>query len=80
MLAPIIFIRGDVITGYRFGLDTPFLQSLGLTQGTTITSADSEKTACFESFYTPAFTEITCKRDCHSFDYFGVYKWNLCCW
>ena len=54
--------RGDVITGYRFALDTPFLQSLGLTQGTTITSADSEKTAVFESFYTPAFTEITVKE------------------
>lgn len=54
--------RGDVITGYRFTLGTPLLQSLGLIQGTTLTSSDGEKTAVFESYFTPAFTEITVKN------------------
>ena len=34
---------------------------MGLTQGTTLTSSDGEKTAVFESYFTPAFTEITVK-------------------
>ena len=49
---------GDVITGYRFALDTAIPATAGLSEGTLLTSADAESTARFESFYLPAFTEI----------------------
>jgi len=53
--------EGDVVTGYRFELGTPIDSNSGLTAGSSITSADVEKTAKFESFYIPAFTEIDVK-------------------
>ena len=53
--------EGDVVTGYRFGLGTAIDSNSGLTPGSGITSADGEKTAKFESFYIPTFTEIDVK-------------------
>ena len=53
--------EGDVITGYRFALGTAIDSSSDLDPGNTITSADGEKTAKFESFYIPPFTEIDVK-------------------
>jgi len=53
--------KGDIITGYRFTVGTAITTSAGLTGGTTLTSATNEKTAKFESFYTPAYTEIFVK-------------------
>ena len=50
--------KGDVITGYRFALGTPFPASASLAAGTLLTADDKESTAKFESFYIPAFTEI----------------------
>ena len=52
---------GDVISGYRFNIGTSFPLSANLTPGTLLTSTDQEKTAKFESFYVPAFTEIDVK-------------------
>ena len=49
---------GDVITGYRFALDTAIPATAGLSEGTLLTSADAESTARFESFYLPDYTEI----------------------
>ena len=53
--------EGDVITGYRFALGTAIDTNSTLVPGNTITSADGEKTAKFESFYIPAYTEIDVK-------------------
>lgn len=53
--------EGDVVTGYRFQLDTPVLSTAGLSEGTTLTSSDNEKTAKFESFYIPDTTVIEVK-------------------
>lgn len=53
--------EGDVVTGYRFALGTAIDSNSGLTPGSGITSADGEKTAKFESFYIPTFTEIDVK-------------------
>ena len=49
---------GDVVTNYRYTLNTPLPSSAGLTPGATITTSDGEGTFKFESFYIPAFTEI----------------------
>tara|TARA_Y100000004_G_scaffold137022_1_gene155253 strand:- start:1249 stop:2727 length:1479 start_codon:yes stop_codon:yes gene_type:complete len=55
--------EGDIITAYRFNLGTtPIANDAGLTPGTTLTSTDGEKSAIFESFFTPAFTEIDVKK------------------
>jgi hypothetical protein len=54
--------EGDVITGYRFTLGTPIDSNSNLVPSNTITSADGEKTAQFESFYVPPFTEIDVKN------------------
>ena len=53
--------KGDVVTGYRFTLGTPVGADQGLQANQLLTSADGEKTAVFESFYIPPFTEITVK-------------------
>ena len=53
--------KGDIVTGYRFALGTPFPLSAGLTVGASLTSTDGEKKAKFESFYIPAFTSIAVK-------------------
>jgi hypothetical protein len=54
--------EGDVITGYRFTLGTPIDSDSTLVPSNTITSADGEKTAKFESFYVPSFTEVDVKN------------------
>tara|TARA_B100001250_G_scaffold194370_1_gene167030 strand:+ start:1994 stop:3499 length:1506 start_codon:yes stop_codon:yes gene_type:complete len=53
--------KGDVVSGYRFNLGTSFALSAGLSAGSTLTSGDGEKTAKFESFYVPTFTEVDVK-------------------
>ena len=53
--------KGDVITGYRFTVGTAITTAAGLTGGTLLTNMTNEKTAKFESFYTPAYTEIFVK-------------------
>tara|TARA_R100000030_G_scaffold22379_1_gene16073 strand:+ start:1361 stop:2845 length:1485 start_codon:yes stop_codon:yes gene_type:complete len=53
--------KGDVVTAYRFALGTPFPLAANLAAGTKLTSGDGEKTAKFESFYIPPFTEIDVK-------------------
>jgi len=50
--------EGDVVTGYRFALNTAIPATAGLASGTLLSSSDAESTARFESFYLPAFTEI----------------------
>jgi hypothetical protein len=53
--------KGDIVTGYRFALGTPFPLSAGLAVGSQIVSTDGEKKAKFESFYIPPFTSIGVK-------------------
>ena len=53
--------KGDLISNYRFLLNANFDSQASITAGTTITSADLEKTAKFESFYVPDFTEVFVK-------------------
>ena len=53
--------KGDVITGYRFDLGTAVGADQGLQANQLLTSGDGEKTAVFESFYIPPFTEIAVK-------------------
>ena len=53
--------KGDVVTGYRFDLGTAVGADQGLQANQKLTSADGEKTAVFESFYIPPFTEIVVK-------------------
>ena len=50
--------EGDVVTGYRFNLASEIGTDSGLNPGDTLTSADGEKTAKFESFYLPDYTTI----------------------
>lgn len=52
---------GDVFTGYRFNLGTAVGADQGLNVNQALSSADNEKTAVFESFYIPPFTEIAVK-------------------
>ncbi len=55
--------KGDVITGYRINLGTtPIAADSGITPGTVLTSTDGEKTAKFESYYLPPFTEVDVKK------------------
>ena len=53
--------KGDVVTGYRFDLGTAVGADQGLQANQALVSADGEKTAVFESFYIPPFTEIVVK-------------------
>ena len=53
--------KGDVVTGYRFDLGTAVGADQGLQANQVLTSGDGEKTAIFESFYIPPFTEIVVK-------------------
>jgi len=53
---------GDVFTGYRFNLGTAVGADQGLNVNQTLTSADGEKSAVFESFYIPPFTSIVVKN------------------
>ncbi len=53
--------KGDVVTGYRFALGTPFPLAANLPVGSTVTSTDGEKKAKFESYYIPPFTSIAVK-------------------
>ena len=53
--------KGDLVSNYRFDLNTNFDSTASITAGTLITSADKEKTAKFESFYVPDFTEVFVK-------------------
>tara|TARA_B100000287_G_scaffold429455_1_gene482836 strand:- start:1149 stop:2630 length:1482 start_codon:yes stop_codon:yes gene_type:complete len=53
--------KGDIITGYRFTVGTAITTAAGLTGGTLLTNMTNEKTAKFESFYTPDYTEIFVK-------------------
>ena len=42
---------GDVVTNYRYTLNTPLPSSAGLTPGATITTTDGEGSFKFESFF-----------------------------
>ena len=53
--------EGDLISSYRLDLDTNFGSDDELSAGTLLTSGDSEKTAKFESFYIPPFTNVYVK-------------------
>lgn len=52
---------GDVFTGYRFNLGTAVGADQGLNVNQSLTSADGEKSAIFESFYIPPFTTVVVK-------------------
>lgn len=53
--------KGDLISNYRFDLNAVFDNTASITAGTLLTSADKEKTARFESFFIPDFTEVFVK-------------------
>ena len=53
--------EGDVITSSVVEVGTPIPSTVPLVVGSTITTTDQEKTFKFESFYTPAFTEVFVK-------------------
>ena len=53
--------EGDVITSSVVEVGTPIPGTAPLLAGSTITTTDQEKTFKFESFYTPAFTEVFVK-------------------
>ena len=53
--------KGDLVSNYRFDLNANFDSTASITAGTVLTSADREKTAKFESFYVPDFTEVFVK-------------------
>ena len=52
---------GDLITSSVVEVGTPIPGTAPLLAGSTITTTDQEKTFKFESFYTPAFTEVFVK-------------------
>ena len=54
--------EGDVVTGYRFNLASEISSDSALSAGASLTSEDGEKSAKFESFYVPPFTEIGVKN------------------
>ena len=55
--------KGDIITGYRFEVNTAMTGSSGdFTPARLLLSDDGEKQVNFESFHIPAFTEIHVKK------------------
>ena len=53
--------EGDVISGYRFNLNTPIPAAATLAGSTLLTSTTGEKSFKFESYYIPTYTEIFTK-------------------
>ena len=53
--------KGDIITSHRFTLGSAIAATSSLVGGSLITSDDGEKTAKFDSYYVPAYTDIHVK-------------------
>ena len=54
--------EGDVISGYRFNLNTPIPAAATLAGSTLLTSTTGEKTFKFESYYIAPYTEVFVKE------------------